>query len=211
MVGWKICTLCGERKHYDFSELPDTFASDYSPLKSTNADGSVTIRPASRCKSCQAAIKAKRYAQLTDEERREQWKKGESQRDKEATREYARLYDERKRRDAGIPPRNFKDGRNRETPIYVNSAPISEFLRTMTRPYIEKTTNKRGSKSNTTMMGTHQLPSLYEIAQVIGMDDKHLASIRSRVRNTVDLRTVDKILTYFDAQHLLVIWYPETR
>lgn len=204
LVGWKICTRCGERKHYDFTDLPDTFASDYSPLRSTNSDGTVTVRPASRCKRCQADIKAQRYEKLSDEERRKLAKKITDQRDKEAKREYARLYDEKKRREAGVKPRNFKDGRNREPIISVNAAPLQEFLQRKTRSKLDEVGTGR------VKMGTHRLPTVNEVADVIGLKPNHLWQIRNGRPKTVELRVVDKILTYFDSQHLLVLWYPQT-
>lgn len=197
--------MCGERKHYDFSNLPDTFASDYSPLRSVNADGTVTIRPASRCKRCQADIKAKRYEQLSNPERRKLAQKVNEQRDKEARREYARLYDERKRRKAGVEPRNFKDGRNRQPTITVDAAPLREFLLKRTRSKLDEVGTAR------VKMGAHRLPALSEIADVVNLNYDYLWYIRIGGAKTVELRVVDKILTYFDSQHLLVLWYPQTQ
>jgi hypothetical protein len=188
LVGWKICTRCKERKHYDFTNLPDTFASDYSPLKSKNADDTVTIRPASRCKRCQAAVKAERYEQLSDEERRKLSKKINEQRDQEARREYARLYDERKRREAGVEPRNFKDGRNRESKITVDATPLREFLLKKTRSKLEEVGTARVN------MGVHRLPTITDVAEVIDLNSDHLWKVR----------------TGRDAQNLLVFWYPQT-
>lgn len=194
--------MCKERKHYDFSNLPDTFASDYSPLKSKNVDGTVTIRPASRCKRCQAAVKAKRFAQLSDEERQEQWKKANDQRDQAAKREYARLYDENRRREAGVKPRPFKDGRNQLSIISVDAAPLTEFLQRKTRGGLEQVATAQVN------MGAYRLPALSEVAAVIGLNSSYLWHIRSGRPKTVELRVADKILTFFDAQHLLVEWYP---
>lgn len=208
LVGWKVCTRCSERKHYDFSNLPDTFASDYSPLKRTNADNTVTIRPASRCKRCQANIKNERYAKLTEEERRIRWQKSEDARSVEARREYSRLYDERKRRAAGVQPRNFSDGRNRYRPEHpVSIEPIAAYLRMMTRT---TTTAGTGHKRTGTQMGAHQLISITELAELTGVDDKILHRVRSGQGTTIELRLVDRILTHFDAQHLLVLWYPDS-
>lgn len=184
LVGWKVCTRCHVRKHYDFSNLPDTFASDYSPIKSTNIDGSVNIRPASRCKSCQAEIKAEKYAELSPEERRQVWKKADDQRAIEKRKEYARRYDEKKRREAGIPPRKFKDGRNRQPIILVDAAPLREFLQKHSQ-------------------------SIPELALLTGIDDKKLWKLRKGDQKSIELRNVEKILVYFDCPHLLVLWYPE--
>lgn len=202
LVGWKVCTRCLERKHYDFSNLPDTFASDYSPLKRTNADGTVTVRPASRCKRCQAEVKAEVWARLPLEVRRKRWKKNEDQRSVEARREYSRLYDENKRRQAGVQPRNFKDGRNRKTPVMVDAAPLSEFLQRMTR-------EPEAAGTGHTDMGTHQLPAISELARAVGVDDKKIGALRAGRQKVVELRTVDMVFTFFDTQHLLALWYPE--
>lgn len=204
LVGWKVCTRCNKRKHYDFSNLPDTFASDYSPLKYTHADGSVTVRPSSRCKPCQAEVKAERYEQLSEQERRELSKKIFDQRDKDARREYSRLYDEKKRRERGVKPRPFKDGRNRQPVISVDAAPLKEFLQNKTRPGLDPVGTAR------VKMGIHRLPTLKEVANVTGLNVNHLFQIRNGRPKTVELGVVDKILTYFDCQHLLVLWYPDT-
>lgn len=195
--------MCKDRKHYDFTNLPDTFASDYSPLRSTNADGTVTIRPASRCKRCQADVKAKRYQRLTDEERRERTRKANEQRDQAARREYSRLYDEMRRREAGVKPRPFKDGRNRQPVISVDAAPVAKFLERRTR------TGQAQVGTSQVNMGTNQLPAISEVAEVIGLNSNFLWHIRCGHPKTVELRVADKILTFFDAQHLLVEWYPE--
>lgn len=205
LVGSKVCTRCGQRKHFDFSNLPDTFASDYSPLKYTNADGSVTVRPASRCKLCQKAIKSDLYAKLSKEERRKRNKKNEKQRSRERRLEYSRLHAERERRAAGIPPRNFSDGRNRARPDHpVSIQPIAAYLRTMTRVTVSS-----GQGDGSTQMGAHQLISISELAEITGVGDKVLSRVRSGRGRTIELRLVDRILTYFDAQHLLAIWYGE--
>lgn len=209
VCGRKHCSNCGHWRHaYEFS------------VSKRYADGSVRlIRP--WCRTCERVTGRVRHGMKrrgTPYEMQRKWEKcirghsldprvGDVYVDtngrhhcrvcrrlrtrKPEYKEWKRIYQEARRREAGIPRR---PGMRRtqepiygpQGPLYIPAEPFARWLRRKMEHY----------------------ETLKDLANALHMESSHLGHIVNDERGTIHIDTVDRALMQFCEQHLLNEWYP---
>lgn len=122
-----------------------------------------TLRPGGRdtyCAACVHRHKRERWANMTPEQ-------------KVLRREYQRIWTEGKRRAAGIPPRQFKNGK---PPVERVFLPVDPIVREMTR-----------------FMLVHDEMSWRGLARMVGTGDRALWRLRHRESRHIRVDLADRI------------------
>lgn len=116
-------------------------------------DGHVVKYPHSWCRACANRVKREKRAEADKEKLREQervWRQAHKERDPEALREYQRIWSSGKRRERGVPERQFKyrpaidDGPDPELEL---TEEFQEFLRNLPHGTQEQVEYRMGQKS----------------------------------------------------------------
>lgn len=176
----KKCTKCGELKPL----------KDFSIRRDKLKCGLVHVRPESSCRRCCAERNKRNVERKKAEgrddgtERHRRWKENLTEQQKAERRRRERERQAVKRREAGIPPRNFKR-RPKEVEVMVPVEPASVLMEVLLEGHTKK-----------------------EVSLRSGVDMRQLRRIEKLELASISIAYVDAILVAFERQDDLNELYP---